>query len=284
MKEQVVRHIFVHDVLDSYRNFFDNEWSAKLLSVARGRKHLEELLYDLILEWRGAVYTTALPHELLESIRNFHDGFVKSNTPNTDLLRLSEGIRTRFNKEIDELRLDTSLSRIIQEKIVQIGAEIIELHKNAPIEFPIEQGWQDYLEIPAYKISIWGSQRISFVALYNSYDNFITQCTRIAKGLNEYRRKREKEFKKDFRDAFGEELLKICWTNDELNMFRAARNSLTHAGGRVTDELRKYKHDFELEDDRIQVTPDKTKALYNLLKKSVLALSEKAAAMQQFST
>jgi hypothetical protein len=122
------------------------------------------------------------------------------------------------------------------------------------------------------------------VSIYNSYDNFVAQLVGIALSLDECPRTAGKKFKHLFRDAFSDDLKKKCWTKHEIQVFREVRHALSHAGGRVTaelDELRP-KHDFIVVEDRIQVTPDKTKSLFAVLKDCVYALSEVAVGMPQF--
>ncbi len=282
MENDIVAEIYVNDILDLYRNFFDNEWSQNIVKATEDFPKLAQIVFDLILEWRGAVYTAALPLELLEHTKNFHDAFVKSETPNTDLLRLSEGIISNLGNEIIELRFDPLILRRVQEKIIKTGSKIIDLYRNAPFKYPMQQAWIDYLKVPSYQISIWGSQRISFVAIYNSYANFLTQCVRIAKQLSDYRARNDRAFKKDINDFFGEKILEICWTNTKLNIFRLVRHSLSHLGGRITPKLSKQNHNFVVVNNRIQVTPDKTKELYNILKKSTFILVQKASQMTQY--
>ena len=278
--EDTIRRIYVDTVLESYRNFFDNDWAASIVSIARDSAQLLQMIYDLTLEWRGAAYNAALPVELLEHVKSFYDGFVRSETPNTDLLQLSEALTARLGREIQEIGFDPVTLRRVQAKIIELGAQIQESVRNAPLTFPLEQAWDQYLNVLSYRITLWGSQRISYLAIYNSYENFLTQCVRIARGEAKYRMSRD--FSEHFKNAFGDELLDVCWTNQSINIARLARHALSHAGGRLTSDLSKQNHGFIVESNSIQVAPDKTKGLYDLLKGSVHALSEKAITIERF--
>src|SRR5262245_23849434 len=139
------------------------------------------------------------------------------------------------------------------------------------------------MKVSVFYLGLWGSQRIAYVAIYNAYDNFISHLVRSALNLARCRAS-EDGFKKRLVEAFGEPLKDKCWTDHRLNIARAARHSLSHAGGRVTKELGdlRPKHDFVVVDDRIQITPDKTRELFRLLTECVYALAEKAVTILQF--
>jgi hypothetical protein len=89
---------------------------------------------------------------------------------------------------------------------------------------------------------------------------------RVAASLDEYKSLNRKKFKSDFSAAFGEHLLKKCCDNSALDIARFARHALSHAGGRLTQELASTSHGFVVCDGRIHITPKDTKALFSLLK------------------
>jgi hypothetical protein len=178
--------------------------------------------------------------------------------------------------------VDPSSVRRLQERIVNLGAEMEEARDRAKFEFQMEEMWRSYLGKHAYQLSLWGSQRICYVSIYNSYENFLVRSLQIARSIDSCR-VTDKDFPKNLAASFGDDVRDKCWiSNIQINVARLARHALSHAGGRVTDDLAKHKHGFVVKDDRIQVTPEKTKALFSLLKNAVYSLAEKAVVMQEF--
>lgn len=283
MKDDILRTVYVATTLDAYRNFFNDDWGERVDRLAASKTKLSEIIFDLMMEWRAAAYTASLPVSILEHIKAYHDSFVNTGELNTTLLRLAQVIPAQLAQELPELSVDPSSLRRIREKLVDIGARIEEARDNATTEFPLEETWQSYLEHHVYQLSLWGSQRICFVSIYNSYENFLMRAVCIAQS-NDSCRTSDREFKKYLFESFGEDLRNKCWTSGELNIARLARHSLSHAGGRLTDKLKEQNHGFVIRDGRIQIVPEKTKALFSLLKDCVYSLAEKAVTMPEFDS
>ena len=281
MKDDILRTVYVTTTLDAYRNFFSDDWGERVDRLTANKPKLSEIVFDLMMEWRAAAYTASLPVSILEHMKAYHDGFVKTGELNTNLLRLAQVIPAKLAQELPELAADPSLIRRIQEKLVDLGAKMEEARDNATMEFPLEETWQSYLQEHVYQLSLWGSQRICFVSIYNSYENFLIRAVCIAQSIDSCRTS-NKDFKKYLVESFGGPLQDKCWTGSDVNIARLARHALSHAGGRVTDKLEKQDHGFVIRDGRIQVVPEKTKALFSLLKDCVYSLAEKAITMPQF--
>ena len=233
------------------------------------------------MEWKAAAYTASMPVELLRHVKAFHDNFVNTGELNTHLLQLAFGIPGELVKELPELTGDPELLRKLQTKVMGIGARIHEARTAAKVEFPLDQLWNDYLKESVFQLSLWGSLRICYVAIYSAYDNFLARMVGVVLGQ---RVRTNQDFVKHLRNAFGEAICDRCWTQTPVLIARLARHSLAHAGGRVTDELRNLKHGFEVRDDRIQIVPRNVKALWALLKKNVTEVVEAAVAMDRFVT
>ncbi len=281
MKEEILRTIYVTRTLDAYRGFFSDDWGERIEQLTRTKPRLSEIVFDILMEWRAAAYTASLPVCILEHMKGYHDGFVNSGDINTQLLHLAETIPRKLAQEIPELCNDPALVRRLRGKLVDIGAEVERARDKAVFEFPLEETWQSYLQDNVYQLSLWGSQRICFVSIYNSYENFLVRAVSIARLINSCRTT-DKDFQKNLVESFGQKLRDMCWTANDINIARLARHALSHAGGRVTDSLANQDHGFEVRDGRIQVTPEKTKELFSLLKDCVYSLAETAATMSQF--
>ena len=146
----------------------------------------------------------------------------------------------------------------------------------------LEETWNDYVNTNVYKLSLWGSQRICYVAIYNAYENYLVRCVKAACGLSKCRSSQE-HFKDHLKNAYGKDLLKQCWTCDDINIARVARHALSHAGGRITDDVKNLKfHPFKEMDGRINVTPFVTKGLLTVLKDATYALAERSLDKPEF--
>ena len=283
MSDDVLRKVYVHTTPDSYRNFLSDDWAARIDALTSPVPKLSALVLDVVLDWRAAAYAVSLPAMLPEQVKGYHDSFVNSGEINTTFLRLAEGICRKLVRLIPELTSDPALIRRLQAEIVNLGSDLEAAKSGTEIELPLHELWQEYITLPAFYLGLWGSQRIGYVSIYNAYDNFVVEMVRLA--LSPPRcRSSDSGFNNLFTNAFGEPLKAKCWTDSPVNIARAARHTLSHAGGRVTKELNdlRPKHDFVVEGGRIQITPDKTKDLYAVLKDCVYALAEKAVTMPQF--
>jgi hypothetical protein len=281
MSEELRRKVHIETNIDDYRHFFSDDWAASVFQLTEHLPKIYELIFDLVMEWRSAAYTASLPVAVIEHMRAFHDGFVNTGEINTVLLRLAHDIPAKLALDVPELTHDPVLVRRLQERIVNLGAELEEARSRAQVAFPIDDTWRSYIEDSVFQLSLWGSQRICFVSIYNSYDNFLVRTLRIAISDNRCR-STDREFRSRFRDVFGAPLLEKCWTSDDVNIARLARHALSHAGGRLTDELAQQKHGFIVRDHRIQITPQKTKELFAMLKDAAFSLAEKAVTLPAF--
>ena len=276
------RKIHIASDLDDYRNFFSDDWGKRIDELTVNTGQLDPLIFDLMMEWRAAAYTASLPALILEHMKAYHDGFVKTRELNTTLMHLANGIVARMESKLPEITSDPSLLRRIRKTVLDLGVEVEDARDASAFDFPMQETWQSYLQEYVYQLSLWGSQRICYVAIYNSYDNFLTQCVRIASALTEYRSLPRKKFLSDFSVVFGERLLKKCCDNKDLDIARCARNALSHAGGRVTPELG-LSHGFVVVDGYIHITPKDTKGLFSLLKDAVYVLAEEVITLPAFA-
>jgi len=285
MSDDVIRKVHIETNIDAYRYLLSDDWGERIVALTESAAKLSALVFDLMIGWRAAAYTASLPVSIVEHIKGFHDSYVNSGDINTTLLRIMPATMRKLVPRVPELTGDPELVRKLQKAIAEIGTEIEDARGNTKIEFPLEETWRDYLKNPVYQLSLWGSQQTAFVSIYNSYDNFVAQLVGIALSLDDCPRTAGRRFKKHFRDAFGEELKEKCWTTHGLQVVREVRHALSHAGGRVTPELNglRPEHGFIVVRDRIQVTPNETKALFGLLKDCVHSLSQVAVKMPEFS-
>jgi hypothetical protein len=253
----------------------------RLHNLTENASVLAELAMDLTMAWRGVAYTASLPLATLDHTKVFHDTFVQSGELNTQFLKLMETVPKLLASKIPRLSSDPELIRRLQQELLEISVRVSESDACKSVELPLEELWDAQIQEPAFQLSVWGSQRICYSALWGAYENFLVRCVRIAV-QNEGIRSTDRSFNQEVVNGFGQQIRDVCWTNNEFAIARLARHSLLHAGGRVTENLAKQKHGFVVADDRIQVMPENIKSLFTLLKDAAFELSEAAVKMPGF--
>jgi hypothetical protein len=132
------------------------------------------------------------------------------------------------------------------------------------------------------KVSIWGAQRTCYAALYFAYENFFTECLRLAKNDEDYHTGRHEEFKKQLTAEFGKDIVDGCF-DTPVEIARLARNALAHNGGKVTKLLKAQKHDLLVDHEgKIHIVAAHNANLFNILKPRAQRLAERACTMPQF--
>ena len=277
----VAKPVKIDVELAAYEPFFDHEWARKLDALSAASKELKPIVFDLCVSWKGASSTARLPNQLMHMFNNFAIGFFKDTAPNTRSLKLVTGLTERLAKR---LPLSDDMQRRVKKEMLDIDAEIRAGLENAPLPFSAEKAWLDFLHLAEFRHCLWASQRICYVAVYNAYEDFVARSTGVAIGQVPYRMPQARAFKKEFESVFGVDLLKLCWLDHPVAIARLARHALSHAGGRLTQELRDYRphHGLDIETGELQIKATDTRQLFDHLKDRVFALVEKAIPMPNF--
>ena len=281
--DDFVRQVWVTTSIEPYREVITRGWCEQLSSLTQKRNFIDEIAFDLILDWRAAELTAKMPVSMLDSIRAYHNAFVKNGSVTTSLIRLSELVPQALAKNLPPVLLNRTDSRELQKALVRIGKKVGRDRKNVDVELSLEDMWQQHLKSPGFQMSLWGSQRVSYVATYNAYDNFVYRMVTAALP-HEQCRTIEKRFPLQFEKAFGSELCDSCWRSEQVHIARLVRNSLSHSGGLVSGKLAEKDHGFETRQNRIHVVPEKLKELFLLLESAVYAIAEKAVTLPQFTS
>lgn len=278
---ETVKRIFYETDLKAYNSFLENEWTTKIMEDLESHKVLQELIIDLIINWRGASYTTYLPLQTIDHVQSFYEGYQKSDRPNYNLVRLTEIIIQRFNNKIPEFKVDPTLARKMKTEIIKIGSDVNEAFDKVERIFPLEETWNEYLKTPSHQITLWSTQRICYVALFSAFENFIIQSLKIGLSVSSYQINRDTN--KDIKTVFGDQILSKCWANDKIDLIRQTRHCLVHGAGKISAKLKQRKHNFEIIDDEIQITPTDTKNSYNTLKEAVTIFTKNAKKHPNFN-
>lgn len=270
--DRLIKNLSIDDRLESYRDFFSDDWGHRVAALVKDAPRLQRLTFELMADWRGAAYTVSFPAQMLEHFRSFAEGFTNDPEPNTGTLRFADVVLTKLRLAIPELTADSRLQRVLHEKLVALTAEIKEAHSKVQIEFPIDDIWKQYLRHHVYQITLWSTLRIGYVAIYNAYDNFVQQCTSLARAGERIRTTGNTRFKRKFCETFGEPAYQQCWESAAVNVARLTRHALSHAAGRPSERLLSQSPDLCIEDGVIHILPIDIKELYATLKDAALAL------------
>lgn len=281
MNNKIIGKIYIDPDIDSYQNYIDDNQIDDILNVAKDTPKLNKLVTNLLIDWRGAAYTASLPSFVLKHSKSFIEGYV-NNKPNSLLIELVEAFTLRCSKEIKDLVDYSSIKEKLASILIKIGDETLQKYEKSSFEFPTEIAWETYLEEHYYQLSIWSSQRLSYLTIYTSYENFITHLMQITTDNPDYEMPKSKVFKKQFKNVFGQELLEKCWNNKQIQIARFARHSLSHVSGKETKKLKDNEHHFKVVDNRIHITPNDIKNLFCDISKAVKELAIMSSTMDKF--
>jgi hypothetical protein len=237
---------------------------------------------DLVLAWRAIAYTASMPVTAIKAMQAATLGYAKYVSPDGSIISFAESILAKVSRKIPELVEDRDLRSRLMSEFAIVADEFRARRSTITPEMPIEPLWQEFLEQDAFRLSVWASQRIAYVAFYNAYESFLVNCAKRALGVTQLRVS-EKPFLSALRNAFGSDLSGVCWTNHEIHISREVRHSLSHAGGRETEKLKKQKHGIKLVDDVLQIFPDDNHNLLRRLRAGIDALISAAVAHPRFA-
>ena len=90
------------------------------------------------------------------------------------------------------------------------------------------------------------------------------------------------DFNQKCRNSFGEGRFENIWFDPRVVAAKAVRHALVHAGGRETDELKKYRHGLLVVNSELQILPNDVDSLFHVLKPRVSEIVEWAATQDEF--
>ncbi|HEY3966238.1 MAG TPA: hypothetical protein VGM05_16885 [Planctomycetaceae bacterium] len=286
------RTIYVNCDLVAYGNFLPDEWAESVFEKAKTAPCLDNLLLDLTQTWRAVAYTASMPSAFVRSVQGAVLSYARHKTSDASIASFGGHVLSRVADELrDEVSLSRKLRRTIAGRISVIAKEFREQAAKIEPQMSIEEVWQEFFRKDkagdGFAQSIWGSQRVSYVAFYNEYEAFLIQCAKVVLGKSSLRitdKSGKKEFYDALRSKFGTDLFDVCWGHSEINIARLVRHALSHAGGQETDDLKKLNHGFMLADGKIQIGPQHVHRMLRHLLAGVTALVAAAAVLPAFAT
>lgn len=253
--------IRVDDRFDVYASFFDHAWARRISELVRGSK-LDEPTFSLCMNWKAIANTYRFPWLMIECLKWQMQGFLKKHEPLS--VAVTKAIESRL---LDVMRGD--LSEAARRKLRDAIREIAQAATSARDDSDAMWSrtsvhWHELLPDQEFAISIWGSQRICYAALYHTFEDFTRQCIGLASGQGQDWRPGG-EIVDAAKRLFGESFVQACLCDDAITVARLVRNALAHHGGRVTKELGNVTHGLEVENGVIQILADDTSRLFHLL-------------------
>ena len=269
---------------DSYRGFFDGGWSERFLDIARASK-LRKPAFDLVRNWRAVSNARQIPWLMVECLDANMCHNLQECVP-WDIRKIRV-LRQKIVAKLEakDERMRPMFRRKLEESMRELEVEACEIRDEVAEDVLSRRKdlWELLLEEEQFHTSIWSSERMCYGALYYSYECFLTECVRIKRRKSDYQMRRADDFKKDIKDAFGQELANDCWSDQKVNIARLARHALVHNGGRMTSVLQKQPHNFPTQDEEIQIGARHTTELYELLKTKAYKMGESVVRMDEFS-
>lgn len=282
--QDVTKQIFIDDRFESYGGLLRDEWAQQFFAETHGVMHLEQIAMDLTASWRGAAYTASFPTEMLKHFQVFVDAYTSDPESGAGTARLADAVLLRLLEDLPQLVGEHQLQTRLHQRVSVLTKKMKDAREKAKLILSIDEIWKAYLEHHVFKLTLWSSLRICFVAIYGAYDDFVQRCTAIASGNERIRTTQQREFKAAFIGAFGEQAYMQCWTSAEITLARHVRNSLAHAAGRVPRTLARKPHHFRVDDNVIQVVPEDIKWLFAILGRATLLIAASAREHPAFST
>ena len=276
--DRPIEELYIDTRLDSYRNYLDDRRIHKIVSQLGEETVLSKQFFLLLMHLRGVSYNASMPYILPTSMEVFHSGFIQGTNPRQVLLDFSSAIMERLGREVPKLTKSPRLARKIKERIISISNG----YMNRDMKLPVvdrETAWNAYLnsdnEIFVY--TIWSNQRVSYLSGFSAYDNFMARIVKHARNLSKCQTTPRNKFGKYVEEAFGSEVAELAWTGDEMTTLHYIRNSLTHAGGKITDTFKQREHKCIIINDTLQITPADIKRLFEAITLAVEAIVEQSA-------
>ena len=153
-----------------------DDWAPKAFGPVKLGSALGNLLVDLLLGWRTTAYTASMPAIAIKVALATTLGYAKYVSPDGMIITHSEAIVAKVSRKVPELVDDQRLREALLKEFETVADEFraAELVRDSR-DISIEPIWADFLKQEAFAMSVWSSQRVSYVAFYNACEAFLTR-------------------------------------------------------------------------------------------------------------
>jgi len=280
MAREPAKQIVFDPRIESYQSFFDHAWAKTLSGLADGSK-LDGLVVSLLANWKSAANTHTMPWLMIASLKGFAGGVLRSQ------VSASETAVAHLVRQVPEMMRD-SLTHTKRRKLAMVMAAIGGRMKTRrecyDAELDMQSLFDEFLHCTGKKeleLSLWGSQRMVYGAIYHVYENFVSHCVGLARNEPNYRAPNGKSLFAAAKSLFGDSIATYCLNDRAIINARLVRNALAHHGGKETPELKDAPHGITVVDGEIQVMPNDNRSLFDALKGRVVKLVDAALTLPQ---
>jgi hypothetical protein len=277
-----LRSIWIDNRMEQYENYLPDDWAGKLYDASNASAGLYQMVVDLVLAWRTTAYTAMMPATAIKAMQAATLGYATYNTSDAGVVYYSEAILAKVSRKVPELVEDRNLRARLISELAIVADEFRTAGEKVKPEMPIEPLWREFLEQDAFRLSVWSSQRVAYVAFYNAYEAFLVDNVKRALGVASLRATSD-EFKEGLRIGFAKDISTPCWTHHEINNARLVRHALSHAGGRETADLNKQRHGVKIVDGVLQIVPADIHGMLRRLRPGVDAVVAAAVTDPKFA-
>jgi hypothetical protein len=272
MANGIAKNIKCDHCLESYQSFFDHPWAKSLAGYVAGSS-MEEPATSLLVSWKAAANTHMMPWLLIETLVRFSEGYGRSceTLPETALRQLAKRIPAAMGDSLSNMK-----RRQLETVITDLGHQLKDVRENYSEHTDPQSLFDSYLNGPGnheLQLSLWGTQRVVFGALYHAYESFVTCCIGLTRNDPNYRPAHGKVLLADAKAVFDAATVESCLADDVITTARLVRNALAHHGGRETEELKNAPHGLAICDGELQLMPDDNRALFTALKERASKLT-----------
>jgi hypothetical protein len=266
--DEIIRNIHTDPDIEAYGGYMPEDWGERTIGSIPEGTVLERLLLDLGMGWRSASYTAQMPATSIRVMHAAAIGRSKFVTPDSSIVAYSERIISELSRRVSEIAENRKLSARLVAELVTISAGFRDRAEAIKSEYPIEPMWSEFMNEVPFRISLWASQRITFVAFYNAYEAFIVDCLKVGTGTSQLQ-STDKAFKEALREGLSKDISNACWWHRDIRIARLVRHALSHNGGRETEKLKGEPHDIKKIGEELQIVPQDIHKMLRCLRSAV---------------
>ncbi|PHQ34358.1 hypothetical protein [Rhodopirellula bahusiensis] len=258
--------------LESYQTFFRDDFGHKADSIATANTRITQPVLQLVYDWRATSYAAALPSLLPGAVSDSLDGYIRGGYDPERTSQRIDMLVVALADRVPAVARGKKLRLRLQKELTDIARKLRENDESLPPVLSTEAVWENYLTLHPFVMGLHRTMELSFVAIYVAFENFVTSMISAALNGQPVTVRDQKEFKRQFRQAFGEPTIQRCWFARQITDAREIRNSISHAGGRVTTKLENYEGSVLIKGNRLQIFPGDLKDLYETLRDAAVQL------------
>ena len=277
---EIIGEIYVDRRMEEYGDIMTSEQGAELGNRTEAPK-LRPLLDRLMLNWRSTSYLAAMPGMFVRSQEMAIEGYARSDVNDTVLLAMTQGMLDKLAVMVPEIVSEPGLATKLRTATVRLAADVRDARAKAKLNFESDKYWDDYLKIAAFFQYIWSSERLSYQAVYNAYEDFLIEVINVKVNKPNLRTS-SPEFKATL-DWLGATIYEDCWTSRPILELRLLRHSLAHSSGRITPNMVKENVKPLNHPEVSQVYPENVRAAVSTLAPCVLKILDAASPLPEYN-